>query len=167
MASSEIVYILLGSNLGDRSYNLQQARSIIAYRSKIIRTSLVYETKAWGKTSQPAYFNQVLELNTFLKPFALLNWLKSIEKSSGRKNKGQMMPRKLDIDILFYGNSIIASKKLTIPHPGIPYRRFTLIPLKELFPDFVHPLYRITIKDLLDNCEDKGVVRNLDGTDAL
>lgn len=148
------VFLLLGSNLGDRSENLARARNEISSVATIVTASSVYRTAAWGKTDQPEFFNQVLFVNTTLGPEALLEQLLNIEMKLGRTRKERWGSRIIDIDLLFYDQLEITTDKLTVPHPGIPFRRFTLAPLHEIAPQFRHPVLNRTIQELLDACAD-------------
>jgi 2-amino-4-hydroxy-6-hydroxymethyldihydropteridine diphosphokinase len=149
-------YLLLGSNLGQRETNLQMARSLIENSvGVILQSSKVYESAAWGKEDQPDFLNQVIIIHTSFNPYALLEKLGWIEKSLGRLREVKWGERIIDIDILFYEDEIIKDKALTIPHPGIPNRRFTLIPLNEIAPTLIHPQLDRTVSQLLTECEDK------------
>ena len=149
-------YLLLGSNLGDRETNLGLARSLIGNSVGIIlQSSKIYESAAWGKEDQPDFLNQVIKIQTTLNPHALLEKLIWAETSLGRLREIKWGERIIDIDILFYENEIVEDKALTIPHPGIPKRRFTLLPLNEIAPSLVHPELKKTMTELLDECPDK------------
>lgn len=150
------LYLLLGGNLGDRTLYLQQAReSIAAQVGTITKTSSLYETAAWGKTDQPAFLNQVLEAETILSPEDVLQTINQVEHDLGRIRTEHWGARVIDIDILFYGNLVQQTQRLTIPHPQLHLRRFTLLPLHEIAPDLVHPVLKQTINDLLESCPDK------------
>lgn len=150
------VYLLLGSNLGQRETNLKMARSLIENSGGVIlQSSKVYESAAWGKEDQPDFLNQVIKIHTSLNPHVLLEKLSWVETSLGRLREVKWGERIIDIDILFYEDEIIKDKALTLPHPGIPNRRFTLIPLNEIAPTLIHPQLDKTISQLLARCEDK------------
>lgn len=154
------VYILSGSNLGDRAATLARALEQIEKQAGIIRAqSQLYETAAWGIEEQPPFLNQVLEIGTNLGPEALLDCLLSIEKQLGRERKQKWGERLIDLDILYYGDLVEESPRLTVPHPYIPERRFTLVPLCELAPLLVHPVLGKTQLELLEECKDKLEVR--------
>ncbi|HTJ48945.1 MAG TPA: 2-amino-4-hydroxy-6-hydroxymethyldihydropteridine diphosphokinase [Cyclobacteriaceae bacterium] len=148
------VFLLLGTNLGNTSMNLERARIYIKNIGNIVTESSVYRTKAWGKTDQPDFYNQVLGIVTSVEPEELLQKVLSIESEIGRERKEKWGPRVIDIDILFYENRIIELENLSIPHPGIPSRRFVLQPLAEIAPDFIHPQLKKNIRTLLKECPD-------------
>ena len=150
------VYLLLGGNLGDRILYLQQARESIDRRvGSITRTSNVYETAAWGKTDQPTFLNQVLEVHTTLSPEEVLQSINAIEHELGRIRQEHWGARVIDIDILFYDDLVQQTQRLTIPHPQLHLRRFTLMPLAEIAPDQVHPVLGKSITQLLESCPDE------------
>ncbi len=158
-------YLLLGSNLSDRAVQLQTAeRYINAGAGKVVQQSAVYETAAWGKTDQPAFLNKVICIETSLNPFELLDKLLGIEKKMGRERTERWASRIIDLDILFYDELVYADASLTIPHPGIATRRFTLIPLDEIAGTIIHPVYNKTIHELLLNCEDQATVKKISDT---
>lgn len=149
------VYILLGSNLGDRLANLVAAQWHIEKNiAPISKASRVYETKPWGKTDQPDFLNQVIVIETDTTPAKLLKMLLAIENEIGRKRSIKWGERIIDLDILFFGDLTINTERLTIPHPAIPARRFTLVPLQELAPELIHPLLHKSISALLEACND-------------
>lgn len=155
------IFLLLGSNMGNREANLAQAKAEIESISKIKTVSSVYRTEAWGKTDQPEFLNQVLAIHTEVHPEKLLDQLLLIEQRMGRKRNEKWGSRTIDIDILFYKDRTIRNDRLIIPHPGIPYRRFTLEPLHEIAPALVHPLLHKTISELLDSCDDTTKVEKM------
>jgi 2-amino-4-hydroxy-6-hydroxymethyldihydropteridine diphosphokinase len=158
----ETIYLLLGSNLGDRYRNLDLARQQISRQiGTLVTQSSVYKTAAWGKTNQPAFYNQVVAVKTVLSPRKALEILQSIEEALGRTRAEKWGPRIMDIDILFWGDQIVNEPNLTIPHPGIPQRRFTLMPLVEIRKDFIHPILRRDMKALLEECTDSLSVEKL------
>ncbi|MEL6719499.1 MAG: 2-amino-4-hydroxy-6-hydroxymethyldihydropteridine diphosphokinase [Bacteroidota bacterium] len=149
------VYLSIGGNLGDREQNLELARrSIEEEIGKIILASSIYETAAWGITDQPDFLNQVLEVETALLPFEILDKIQQIEQKMGRVKIQRWGTRVIDVDILFYGNEIIQSQRLTIPHPGIPDRNFVLVPMREIAADLWHPVLEKTIESLSLACPD-------------
>jgi 2-amino-4-hydroxy-6-hydroxymethyldihydropteridine diphosphokinase len=150
------IFILLGSNLNDRLGNLTEARlQISRLAGQIITTSSIYKTAAWGNTQQPDFYNQVIELHPSLTPEQLLATILTIESAMGRIRDKKWGARTIDIDILFSGSLIVHQEHLTIPHPQIPNRRFTLVPLHEIAPEFLHPVLNKTIHELLNDCPDK------------
>jgi len=156
------VFLLLGSNLGDRNAYLQQA--IIAIENEVapvIKKSSVYETQSWGKTNQPDYLNQVILLQTDLPAQTILQKILNIEWTIGRVREEKWGPRIIDIDILFYGDEIIDEPQLKLPHPELHNRRFTLEPLAEIAPDMVHPVLHNTILQLKNNLTDRLIVKKL------
>jgi 2-amino-4-hydroxy-6-hydroxymethyldihydropteridine diphosphokinase len=153
------VYLLLGSNVGERGANLARASALISQNINVIRKqSGIYETAAWGKTDQSAFLNQAVMIQTDISAVSLLSMLKNIEKSVGRVDTEKWGPRVIDIDILFYGAEIIQTPDLQVPHPYLPVRRFALLPLAEIAGDLVHPVLKKTIKELLADCLDSSEV---------
>lgn len=153
-------YLLLGGNLGDRPSYLSQAREGIgAQVGRILRCSSLYETAAWGNTAQPAFLNQVLAVQTSLEPEQLLQKINSLEQELGRVRQEHWGARVIDIDILFYGDLVLQSQRLTVPHPQLHLRRFTLMPLAEIAPALLHPVLGKTIAELLAACPDELEVR--------
>ncbi|GHA54714.1 2-amino-4-hydroxy-6-hydroxymethyldihydropteridine diphosphokinase [Pontibacter akesuensis] len=149
------LYLLLGGNLGERTSYLQQAReSIAAQVGGIQHCSKIYETAAWGKTDQPSFLNQVLEVKTTLAPEQVLQHINNIEQELGRVRLEHWGSRVIDIDILFYDSLVLQTQRLTIPHPQLHKRRFTLLPLAEIAPELVHPVLETSIKQLLQECSD-------------
>jgi 2-amino-4-hydroxy-6-hydroxymethyldihydropteridine diphosphokinase len=149
------IFLLMGTNQGEKMKNLEEARVAIGkLPAQIARVSEIYQTAAWGKTDQEDFYNQVIEIATPLDPFTLLKQIKKIEATLGRVITEKWGPRIIDIDILFYNGIAISHPDLAIPHPGIPNRRFTLVPLNEVAPDFVHPISKKKIGTLLAECTD-------------
>jgi 2-amino-4-hydroxy-6-hydroxymethyldihydropteridine diphosphokinase len=149
------VFLLTGTNKGDCLKNLRQAEALISgYAGKITKKSAIYRTAAWGKTDQREFLNQVLELHTLCSPADLLDAIQKIEISMGRKRAEKWGERVIDIDILFFEGVIISSPTLTIPHPEIQNRRFTLVPLQEIAPELMHPVTGKNISQLLEECAD-------------
>jgi 2-amino-4-hydroxy-6-hydroxymethyldihydropteridine diphosphokinase len=156
------IFILLGSNLGDRLENLTYAQQEISRQvGQIITTSSIYKTAAWGNVQQPDFYNQVIEIHSVLSPEELLTHLLEIEKMAGRVRHEKWGARILDIDILFYGDLTMSDDRLTIPHPGIPDRKFTLLPMAEIAPHLIHPVFKKTIQQLLLECTDELEVEKL------
>jgi 2-amino-4-hydroxy-6-hydroxymethyldihydropteridine diphosphokinase len=156
------VFLLLGSNLGDRQLFLQQAIGHIEnYIAPVLKASSTYETQSWGKIDEPDYLNQVVMLQTSLSAKKLLKKILSIENTLGRKRDEKWGSRTIDIDILFYGEAIINEEDLQIPHPQLHKRRFTLEPLAEIAPEFVHPALNKNVLQLKSELNDSLIVKKL------
>lgn len=155
------VYLLLGADIGDRKTTFAKARLLIGERlGKIARESSLYESEAWGFESNTTFLNQVLEVQTTLTPLDLLEGIQEVEGELGRVRSGNgYESRLIDIDILFYDNLAIDMPILVIPHPHLHERMFTLAPLSELIPDFIHPALNKSISDLQKECKDNGLVK--------
>jgi 2-amino-4-hydroxy-6-hydroxymethyldihydropteridine diphosphokinase len=153
------IFLLLGSNQGDKRQLLRQAMEKISLQiGHIKNVSDVYSSPAWGFTDQPDFVNQVVEIETELAPRKLLSTILDIETALGRVRNAKWGPRIIDIDILYYGDTIIHEPGLTIPHPEIQNRRFTLVPLVEIAASFLHPSLGQSNEQLLENCKDAGEV---------
>ncbi|SEO72653.1 2-amino-4-hydroxy-6-hydroxymethyldihydropteridine diphosphokinase [Mucilaginibacter sp. AW1-7] len=156
------VFLLLGSNLGNRKLLLNEAiERIEAAVAPVLQASSVYETQSWGKTDAPDYLNQVLLLQTDLTAREVLGKILAIELLMGRRREEKWGSRTIDIDILFYGDAIIDEPDLKIPHPEMHKRRFTLAPLAELVPEFEHPLIKKNILQLKNELIDDLVVKKV------
>ena len=151
------IYIGLGSNLGNRLENLNKAIEALPPRIQQVAVSPVYETDPWGFVDQPAFLNQVIEVETGLLPSDLLAFLKQVEQRLGRQTTFRNGPRLIDLDILVYGDWILDQDGLVIPHPRMHERAFVLKPLADLAADLSHPVYGTTIQDLLGNVDQTGV----------
>jgi 2-amino-4-hydroxy-6-hydroxymethyldihydropteridine diphosphokinase len=150
-----ISYLLIGGNEGERVVQLSTARKNITDAGGEIRhASSLYETAAWGKTDQPDFLNQALEVATLQEAPDWMETLLGIEKTMGRQRTARYGSRNIDIDILFFNNSIIRMPQLIIPHPEIQNRRFVLAPMDEIAPFFIHPVLGRTIRELLAACTD-------------
>ena len=149
-------YLLTGSNLGKRKENLDKAGElIVTHCGSIIKASSVYETAAWGKTEQPNFLNQALQIDTALNAKQLIRHILKVEKLMGRARKEKYDPRIIDIDILLFNDEKHNYPFLKIPHPEMQNRRFALIPLAEIAPSVIHPVSKKTIAELLKECPDQ------------
>ncbi len=149
-------YLLTGGNLGNREENLTIARELITQHcGTIVHASSLYETAAWGKTDQPSFLNQALELQTAFNARQLIRKVLKIEKTMGRTREEKYGPRIIDIDILLFNEEIHDYRLLKLPHPEMQNRKFALMPLAEIAPDVFHPVFRKTIKELLSECKDE------------
>ncbi len=152
-------YLLIGGNLGDREENLALARDLLkAHTGQITAASGLYSTAAWGKTDQPDFLNQALEIQTGLNARQLIRRILKIEKQMGRIRSEKYGPRLIDIDILLFNEEIHDIRFLKVPHPELPNRRFALVPLAEIAPEAIHPTSGKKVKELLDACTDQGAV---------
>jgi len=148
------IFLSLGTNLGDRKANLFYARRALERLGRIISLSPTYQTDAWGKTDQPAFYNQVVEMSSGLDAHEFLSQTLAIEHELGRVREEKWGPRIIDIDMLFYGDRIVGDQNLVLPHPGIATRKFVLIPLADIAPEFIHPILQKTVVTLLRECDD-------------
>lgn len=158
--AAEIIYLLLGSNIGNRKEHLLKAKSLIGERiGKIYKSSGFYLTQAWGNTEQEDFINMALEVRSYHGPDLVLRHIMEIEKEMGRTRTTQNEPRIIDIDILFFGNRIIKSRDLVVPHPRFHERNFAMVPMMELNGDYVHPILNLAIDELyFDSKDDLDVV---------
>lgn len=152
-----IVYLALGSNLGDRLANLKQAINALTPQMEVKAKSQVYETPPWGYADQPKFLNQVVKAKTYLEPEPLLKHLKRLEVALGRKQTFQNGPRLIDIDILFYDDLVLNQPALILPHPRLHERAFVLLPLMDIDPDLVHPVNKKTVRDMAAACDAVGI----------
>jgi 2-amino-4-hydroxy-6-hydroxymethyldihydropteridine diphosphokinase len=144
------VYLSLGSNLGNRGVNLENAISKLNQLGNVVAVSSFYETEPVEVTAQPWFLNCAIKLDTEKMPKQLLKGILDVEQEMGRKRTQNKGPRNIDIDILLFGNSIVETKGLTIPHPALHERRFVLEPLAEIAPEVRHPVFKKTIREMRD-----------------
>jgi 2-amino-4-hydroxy-6-hydroxymethyldihydropteridine diphosphokinase len=161
MTDMVTVYLSLGSNLANRQANLDMALKLLSERMRMGKVSSIYDTEPLGNTNQPRFLNLACEVSTRLTPDGLLALAKGIERKMGRYSRSGE-PRVIDIDILFYGDKVMDTRDLVIPHPKIEERSFVLVPLAEIAPDLVHPVLKKTIKELNQAIKEKQGVMKLD-----
>lgn len=152
------VVLCLGGNKGDREKLLSRAVESLSSRFQLVKLSTVYETEAWGGVAKGKFLNQLALISTSLASLEVLEIVQEIEMDLGRTREEPWGDRTMDIDILFYGEEIIDTEKLKVPHPFIAERRFVLVPMLELFPDRKHPISGKTSTQMLEECEDKSEV---------
>lgn len=158
------VFILLGSNLGDKYVLINKAiKSLVLEAGQLITVSDIFFSAPWGYESENQFYNAVIQLETILNPEKLLQKCIEIEQKLGRelKEKPDYEDRNIDIDILFYGQQIINLPDLIIPHPRMHLRKFTLLPLHQIAPDFIHPIFQKSVSQLLNECDDDSKVEML------
>ena len=153
------VFLGLGSNIGDREGNINEALRLSGL--KVVHRSSLYETEPVGYLNQPWFLNCVVEVDTDLRPHELLRLCQSVEKALLRKREIPKGPRTIDLDLLFYRDLIQQDPVLTLPHPAIQDRKFVLEPLNEIAQDFIHPVLKKSITQLLLECLDESEVRRL------
>jgi 2-amino-4-hydroxy-6-hydroxymethyldihydropteridine diphosphokinase len=147
---SKLIYLSLGSNIGNREDHLRAAVERLGPAGvRVLRASPLYETEPVDYTAQPWFLNQVVEAETELFPLQLLKVTQRIERELGRVRSVPKGPRTVDIDILFYGRAVVHTERLEIPHPRLAERRFVLAPLADLAPDLRHPLTKLTVREML------------------
>jgi 2-amino-4-hydroxy-6-hydroxymethyldihydropteridine diphosphokinase len=160
MADGKLIYLSLGSNLGDRGANLERAiESLSDIGVRVLRRSSIYETEPVDVLEQPWFLNCVVEAETSLEPRELLHGLQAIERKLGSRKLVPRGPRIIDLDVLFYETAIIHADGMEIPHPRLPERRFVLVPVAELAPGLRHPVLRATAAELLAATQDRSAVR--------
>jgi len=156
MESSTTIILHTGSNLGNRIANLQLANAWIKKQiGSIIRASHYYQTAAWGVTDQPEFINQALMVETEKSPQQVLVCIQDIEATMGRIRQQKWGERLIDIDLIFYGNEVIDEENLQVPHPFLQERNFVLVPLQEIAADWVHPVLKKSVFELLEQSSDK------------
>ncbi|MGQ7855131.1 2-amino-4-hydroxy-6-hydroxymethyldihydropteridine diphosphokinase [Pedobacter sp. WC2501] len=156
-------YLLLGGNLGNREANLKKAIELLNDKiGKVITSSSLYETAAWGKTDQPAFLNQAIALQTNLSALEVLDLALGIEQELGRVRKDKWGERLIDIDLILFGDQIInIPDKLQVPHPHMQDRKFVMEPLAEIAPEVIHPVLGETILSISRNIDDPLEVKKL------
>jgi len=159
-----IAYLGIGSNLGDPIENCRTAlREISSLKNvQVLRRSSLYRTEPVGETPQDWFVNGVVEIRTTFTAPQLVKALQWVEQALGRERNERWGPRTIDIDILLYGQEIIKTQSLVVPHPEMHKRRFVLAPLNEIAPYVIHPLYGVSMKGLLDRLEDDHGVERID-----
>lgn len=158
------VFISLGSNMGDRLRQLSLAvKAIGQHCGPVVKASSVYETEPWGFDAALSFFNQVISIEPILDAPALMECLLEIEQQLGRKRApgDAYTSRLIDLDLLYFRNQVIETEKLIVPHPRLHLRRFVLVPLTEISPDFIHPVLLTNHKELLSNLADEGLVKKI------
>jgi len=159
MGNQQVVILHLGSNIGDRIGHLKRAITLIGEKiGSVEQESGYYETEAWGEMEQDDFINQGISLQSTRSAEEILKEILSIEEQMGRLRLKKWGPRIIDIDLIFYGETILASDELTLPHPRLHLRNFVLIPLLELIPDFIHPEFKKSIEELYLECRDESAV---------
>lgn len=157
------IYLSMGTNLGDRKKNLAAARQLLENQlGSGVEASRVFESAPWGYASEHRFYNCCLASTTLLDPLSLMKEILQMERTLGReRGAGGYADRLIDIDLLFYGEVVMEHPQLILPHPGIARRRFVLQPLCDIAPDLVHPVNGLTIREMLQQCQDPGEVRVL------
>jgi len=154
------VFIAIGSNLGNRESNIRTALQFLREKVTVLKISSTYETEPMYVEDQNWFLNSVAKIETDMSPIELLRYLKDVERRMGREKRPRYSPRIIDLDILFYGKQVVIQNDLMIPHPKIQERRFVLVPLVEIEPDYVHPTLQRKASQLLSELNsDKAVIK--------
>lgn len=161
------VFIGIGANIGPVRENFAKALKNIEKCGRVVSVSSLYESDPVGPQDQPKFTNAVVKVKTELSPFELLDCLKAIEREMGRKKTKRWGPRVIDLDIIFYGNLVISTDSLVIPHPRAHERRFVLEPLLEIEPDAWHPAKNMAVRDIHSGLGDSQGISKTDGPEAL
>lgn len=164
---AHITYLCLGTNMGNKVRNLQNALAAMPSEITILEWSSVYITSPWGYSDQPEFLNQVVKASTDLTALQLLYHLKWIEKKLDRQPTFRYGPRSIDLDILFFDDLIMNTPRLVIPHPRLPERAFALVPLAEIAPDLIHPQLQISVSQMLANIDATGIKMFIPATGFL
>ena len=163
--SKENCYVLFGSNLGDKETVFTQACQLVNKKcGRVVKVSAAYESEPWGFEAEEWFLNRIIVVETELSPMDLLHQLLDIEKELGRVRHPEIQgytSRTADLDLLYYGTRIIHTERLIVPHPRLHLRRFALMPLCEVASDFKHPIFKTTQKELLEQCPDDCIVREI------
>lgn len=159
----EQIFLGLGTNVAPKEVYLSAVKIAIEKEvGPIVQASSLYETAAWGKTDQSDFMNQVIEIRSQLSPIEVLDTVLAIEKKMGRVRVEKWAERIIDIDLLFYGQEMIQTPRLIVPHPFISVRNFVLAPLVEIAPNFIHPIVQQSIAELYRECPDQLAVRKIE-----
>ncbi|MEB2774422.1 2-amino-4-hydroxy-6-hydroxymethyldihydropteridine diphosphokinase [Algoriphagus sp. D3-2-R+10] len=158
----EKAVLILGGNKGDRITLLKLAVEAVSELGELTLKSKIYETEAWGGVAKGPFLNQVVEIETSHSPFELLAFNQKIETDLGRKREEHWGDRTMDIDIIYFGDSIIDTPELRIPHPFLAERKFVLVPLVEILPDYINPILGKSNRQLLEECENKSEVKEFE-----
>lgn len=167
MDEAHVVYLGLGGNLGNREENLKQALQNLNRFGKVEEVSSCFETEPVGYVDQPDFLNLVCRMTSELSPHELLRALKSLEEEMGRRASFRNAPRPIDVDILLFDDLVVETPELIIPHPRIHERAFVLAPLAEIAPELVHSTLKLTMRELLDRVDCRGVKPFLDANTLL
>lgn len=156
--NSHQIVLMIGGNLGDRLQLINDARMLLSEAGKITKASSIFETAPWGAASEGSYLNQALVIETDTPPEDFILLSQSIEITLGRIRTRSWGNRTMDIDLLYDGDRVYREKNLILPHPRIAERRFVLVPLVEILPDFIHPVLHLSHLELLKRCRDESSV---------
>lgn len=158
------VFLGIGGNIGNKPANFRKVQNLIGRQIGVIsKQSSVYESPPWGFHAEKKFWNQVLKVETELSPTEILSEITKIESAFNRKrHSGGYVSREMDVDILCYDDIFIETEELIIPHPRLHQRLFVLVPLAEIAPGLKHPLFRMTSRQLLENCKDESAIKKVD-----
>lgn len=165
--SVSTVFISVGANIGSVRENFARAIKSIEKNSRVLAVSSLYESEPLGLQNQPKFTNAVIKVRTELSPFELLDFLQRIEREIGRKRTVRWGPRVIDLDIIFYGDLVMTTDSLTIPHPRAHERRFVLEPLLEIEPTAWHPVKNMAVRDICSGLRDSQAISRTEGLEAL